>query len=92
MAESRSGSKAAATDARSQAKALREAGRRLVVLADHTKWGVVGLCQIAGLAEIDTWVVDETPEAAVHELGERAPDLADLVADDAGGDEADAGG
>ena len=32
-------------------KALRDAGRRLVVLADHTKWGVVGLCQFAALAD-----------------------------------------
>ena len=72
-------------------KALRDAGRRLVVLADHTKWGVVGLCQIAALADIDTWVVDETPDAIAAELGERAPDLTVLLADDAGADEADAG-
>jgi DeoR/GlpR family transcriptional regulator of sugar metabolism len=72
-------------------KALREAGRRLVVVADHTKWGVVGLCQIAALADIDTWVVDETPEAAVRELGELAPDVTVLVADDGAGDDADAG-
>ena len=31
-------------------RALVEAGQRLVVLADHTKWGIVGISTIAELA------------------------------------------
>ncbi|MFC9329828.1 DeoR/GlpR family DNA-binding transcription regulator [Kitasatospora sp. NPDC057015] len=31
---------------------------RLVVVADHTKWGLVGLSTFAELAEADTWVTD----------------------------------
>ncbi|MDH6122187.1 DeoR/GlpR family DNA-binding transcription regulator [Kitasatospora sp. GAS204B] len=39
--------------------------RRVVVVADHTKWGVVGLSTFAELAEVDTWVTDAalSPEA-----------------------------
>ncbi|MDI2126492.1 DeoR/GlpR family DNA-binding transcription regulator [Yinghuangia seranimata] len=32
--------------------------RRVVVVADHTKWGVVGLSSFAALDEVDTWVTD----------------------------------
>lgn len=32
--------------------------RRVVVVADHTKWGTVGLSTFAELAEVDTWVTD----------------------------------
>ena len=71
-------------------KALRDAGRRLVVLADHTKWGVVGLCQFAALTDVDTWVVDETPEGITTQLGERAPDVNVLIAEETGAEEADA--
>jgi DeoR/GlpR family transcriptional regulator of sugar metabolism len=39
-------------------RALIAAGRRLVVLADHSKWGVVGISSVAGLAEADTIVSD----------------------------------
>jgi DeoR/GlpR family transcriptional regulator of sugar metabolism len=38
--------------------ALVAAGRRLVVLADHTKWGVIGISSIARLDEADTVVTD----------------------------------
>jgi DeoR/GlpR family transcriptional regulator of sugar metabolism len=38
--------------------ALIEAGRRLVVLADHTKWGVVGIASIARLDQADVLVTD----------------------------------
>ena len=46
--------------------ALIEAGRRLVVLADHTKWGVVGIASIARLDQADILVTDPhlTPDAA----------------------------
>ncbi|MFI6445805.1 DeoR/GlpR family DNA-binding transcription regulator [Kitasatospora sp. NPDC050543] len=40
--------------------------RRVLVVADHTKWGVVGLSSFAGLDEVDTWFTDAAmpPEAA----------------------------
>jgi DeoR/GlpR family transcriptional regulator of sugar metabolism len=40
-------------------RAFQEAARHLVVLADHTKWGVVGLSQIVPLSEVGTFVTDE---------------------------------
>jgi DeoR/GlpR family transcriptional regulator of sugar metabolism len=39
-------------------RAFVRSGRRLVVLADHTKWDTVGLCTIAPLAEADVVVTD----------------------------------
>jgi DeoR/GlpR family transcriptional regulator of sugar metabolism len=39
-------------------RALIEAGRRLVVVADHTKWGVIGISSIARLDEADTLITD----------------------------------
>jgi DeoR/GlpR family transcriptional regulator of sugar metabolism len=39
-------------------RALVESGRRLVVVADHTKWGVVGISTFARLNEADTVVTD----------------------------------
>ena len=41
-----------------QALALIEAGRRLVVVADHTKWGVIGISSIARLDQVDVLVTD----------------------------------
>jgi DeoR/GlpR family transcriptional regulator of sugar metabolism len=40
-------------------RAFAEAARRLVVVADHTKWGVIGLSQIAPLDAVDTLVTDD---------------------------------
>lgn len=40
-------------------RAFAEAARHLVVLADHTKWGVVGLSQIVALSDVGTFVTDE---------------------------------
>ncbi|HEX5116077.1 MAG TPA: DeoR/GlpR family DNA-binding transcription regulator [Pseudonocardiaceae bacterium] len=40
-------------------RAFVEAAGRLVVLADHTKWGVVGISTIASLDEADVLVVDD---------------------------------
>ena len=40
-------------------RALIEAGRRLVVVADHTKWGVIGISSIARLDQAD--VADHRP-------------------------------
>jgi DeoR/GlpR family transcriptional regulator of sugar metabolism len=39
-------------------RALVASGRRLVVVADHTKWGVIGISSIARLNEADTLVTD----------------------------------
>ncbi|HZI96341.1 MAG TPA: DeoR/GlpR family DNA-binding transcription regulator [Actinomycetales bacterium] len=40
-------------------RALVSAARRLVVVADHSKWGVVGLSTIAALEEVDVLVTDD---------------------------------
>lgn len=40
-------------------RALLAGARRAVVVADHSKWGVVGLASIVGLADVDTLVVDD---------------------------------
>lgn len=40
-------------------RALMEAGRRLVVVADHTKWGVIGVSTIARLAQADVLITDQ---------------------------------
>jgi DeoR/GlpR family transcriptional regulator of sugar metabolism len=39
-------------------RALIEAGRRLIVLADHTKWGTIGISSVARLADADTVITD----------------------------------
>ena len=39
-------------------RALVEAGRRLIVLADHTKWGVVGISSIGRLDQADVLITD----------------------------------
>jgi DeoR/GlpR family transcriptional regulator of sugar metabolism len=39
-------------------QAFVEAARRLIVVADHTKWGVIGLSQIAPLEAVSTLVTD----------------------------------
>ncbi|HEX5148178.1 MAG TPA: hypothetical protein VFW02_03775, partial [Candidatus Limnocylindrales bacterium] len=46
-------------------RALIEAGRRLVVVADHSKWGVIGISSIARLDQADTLFTDSglEPEA-----------------------------
>src|SRR3954468_15331186 len=75
-------------------RALIAAGRRLVVLADSSKWGVIGISSIARLDEADTLVTDGgldpdarvVAEEAVHELviaavAGRQQDEADRAAD-----------
>jgi DeoR/GlpR family transcriptional regulator of sugar metabolism len=39
-------------------RALIQAGRRLVLLADHTKWGVIGISSIGRLQEADALITD----------------------------------
>ena len=54
-------------------RALVAASSRLVVVADHTKWGVRGLSKIAGLNEIDVFVSDHRLDAdARAAIGEEA--------------------
>jgi DeoR/GlpR family transcriptional regulator of sugar metabolism len=45
-------------------RALIEAGRRLIVLADHTKWGVIGISSVARLEDADTIISDSGLDAA----------------------------
>jgi DeoR/GlpR family transcriptional regulator of sugar metabolism len=47
-------------------RALIEAGRRLIVLADHTKWGIVGISSVARLEEADTIITDSGLELAAQ--------------------------
>lgn len=61
-------------------RALIAAGRRLVVLADHTKWGVVGISTIARLDEADVLVTDSGLDTeAQRQLAEHVGQL--VVAD-----------
>ncbi|WP_027943968.1 DeoR/GlpR family DNA-binding transcription regulator [Amycolatopsis taiwanensis] len=57
-------------------RALVEAGSRLVVLADHTKWGIAGISTIADLAEANVVVTDDgLPELARKILAEQVDEL-----------------
>jgi len=69
-------------------RALVAAARRLVVLADHTKWSTVGISTIAALEEADVVVTDAgLPPEAGTALREAVGDL--VIA---GGDTADTRG
>ncbi len=73
-------------------RALVEAGRRLVVLADHTKWGTVGISTIADLSEANVVVTDDgLPEHARQSLAEQAGELmiAPVAGEDSDEDEAE---
>ncbi|MFI8257404.1 DeoR/GlpR family DNA-binding transcription regulator [Streptomyces filamentosus] len=63
---------------------LIRSARRVVVVADHTKWGTVGLSSFGVLGEVDTWVTDRgmAPEVRA-EVAEHVPGL--LVAGEAAG-------
>ena len=63
-------------------RALVAASERLVVVADHTKWGVRGLSQIAGLERgrrlrLRRRALDADARAAIGEHVERVADRAD---------------
>ena len=68
-------------------RALIDAGRRLVVVADHSKWGVIGISSIARLDQADVLITDAgiSPEAriiladAVRELIVVEPAVSALV-------------
>ncbi|WP_431774444.1 DeoR/GlpR family DNA-binding transcription regulator [Streptomyces cucumeris] len=60
------------------------AARRVVVVADHTKWGMVGLSSFATLDQVDALVTDPgLPEDARAEISEYLPEL--VVAGEATG-------
>jgi DeoR/GlpR family transcriptional regulator of sugar metabolism len=64
-------------------RALIDAGRRLVVAADHTKWGVVGLSSIARLDEAQVLITDSgLPLEARQVLASAVPEL--VIVDEAG--------
>jgi DeoR/GlpR family transcriptional regulator of sugar metabolism len=57
-------------------EALIASASRVVVVADHTKWGVRGLCRFARLEDVDVFVSDRgLPADARRILGERVPEL-----------------
>ncbi|WP_353807702.1 DeoR/GlpR family DNA-binding transcription regulator [Agromyces sp. SYSU T00194] len=57
-------------------RALAAAGREAVVLADHAKWGVVGLTTIMDLNEIDRLVTDDgLPDEARGVIAEQVGEL-----------------
>jgi DeoR/GlpR family transcriptional regulator of sugar metabolism len=57
-------------------RALVRAARRLVVVADHTKWGVIGLSAFAAIEEADVLVTDSRlPRRVQRLLGQRVGDL-----------------
>ncbi|MEV6162732.1 DeoR/GlpR family DNA-binding transcription regulator [Streptomyces sp. NPDC052052] len=53
-----------------------QSARRVVVVADHTKWGKVGLSSFATLEQVDTFVTDAGLSDATHqEIAEHLPGL-----------------
>src|SRR6476661_437331 len=57
-------------------RAMIAAARRVCVLADHTKWGVVGLSTIVPLGEVDLVITDDgMPQRARAALAESAHEL-----------------
>jgi DeoR/GlpR family transcriptional regulator of sugar metabolism len=57
-------------------RALVEAAERLVVLADHTKWGTVGISSIVPLNRADVVITDAgLDDIARSILEEQVPDL-----------------
>ncbi|MDQ4488892.1 DeoR/GlpR family DNA-binding transcription regulator [Sinomonas sp. ASV486] len=57
-------------------EAFASAARRVVVVADHSKWGVQGIGSICALDEVDCLVTDrEMPATAVGILNERIPSV-----------------
>ena len=53
-------------------RALIAAGRRLVVVADSSKWGVIGISSIARLDEADTLVTDDGLDTDARAVAEEA--------------------
>jgi len=68
-------------------RALIDAGRRLVVLADHTKWGVIGIASIGRLDQADVLISDPWLEPDARSLLEETVGELILVGGDATSDE-----
>ncbi len=47
-------------------RALIEAGRRLIVIADHSKWGIVGISSVAQLEDADTIITDSALDTSAQ--------------------------
>jgi DeoR/GlpR family transcriptional regulator of sugar metabolism len=72
-------------------RALVRAARRLVVVADHSKWGVVGLSAFAGADEADVLVTDSGLDQEAQELmSQRVGELLVVEAESADSVETDA--
>lgn len=57
-------------------RAFVSAARKVVVLADHTKWGTVGMSSIAALGDVDVLITDsQLPGDALERLRARIPDV-----------------
>ena len=57
-------------------RAAAEAAARLVVLADHSKYGLVSLARILPLSAVDTLITDDgLSSTALEELRQNVPDL-----------------
>src|SRR5262249_44782637 len=57
-------------------RAFVQAARKVTVVADHTKWGTVGLCSFADLSEVDTLITDDgLPPEAQTLIGDRVGKL-----------------
>lgn len=66
-------------------RAFVRSARRVIVVADHTKWGIVGLSSFADLDEIDTLVTDDQfPEEARTLVTDRVGQLVIAEDDQAG--------
>ncbi|MFD0415515.1 DeoR/GlpR family DNA-binding transcription regulator [Streptomyces sp. NPDC127108] len=72
---------------------LVQSARRVVVVADHTKWGTVGLSSFATLGQVDTLVTDAgLPARARAEISEQLRRLLVAGAPEDAGDTAEAPG
>jgi DeoR/GlpR family transcriptional regulator of sugar metabolism len=49
-------------------RAFRHAARKVTVVADHTKWGIVGLSSFAELDDVDTFISDSELQAEARSL------------------------
>ena len=57
-------------------RALVASARRVIAVADHTKWGLTGLAGFARLSDVDLWITDPgLPEAARATAAELVGDL-----------------
>jgi DeoR/GlpR family transcriptional regulator of sugar metabolism len=66
-------------------RALIEAGRRLAVVADHTKWGVIGISSMARLEQADVLITDHGISHEARQALERAVQQLVVVDPDAPG-------